>query len=202
MAGLKVTGNDMPNVGRRGIMSVRTFFAGLGLLTALLAAGCAGRSEPPPADEPAPPQAEAPPPSSQAEPPPSGTAREDRYWLPALFATEVDEAHYYVSRLADRRFIDTYGGDEHPRVWYIAAERLGQIGEPAVPLLFGLIDTTDAYELMLVLYALQLATQDSALMAETGGDYIQLGTVLTESTNRENREIALAWWQRHGWRWE
>ena len=190
-----------------GILAKRTPIAGLGLMVILLTAGCAGRAQPPPADESAPPQAEAPqaeapPPSSQAETPPSGTAREDRYWLPALFATEQDEAHYYVSRLADRRFIDTYGGDEHPRVWYIAAERLGQIGEPAVPLLFGLVDTTDAYELMLVLYALQLATQDSALMAETGGDYIQLGTVLTEDTNRENREIALAWWQRHSWRWE
>ncbi|EWG99013.1 hypothetical protein [Halomonas sp. BC04] len=185
-------------------MALRMLIAGLGLLTTLLVAGCAGHSEPPTASEPAPSQAEVPQPSTQAEPPlnVNGTAREDRYWLPALFATELDEAHYYVSRLADRRFIDTYGGDEHPRVWYIAAERLGQIGEPAVPLLFGLIDTTDAYELMLVLYALQLATQDPALMAETGGDYIQLGTVLTENTNRQNREIALAWWQRHGWRWE
>ena len=184
-------------------MAKRTLSAGLVPLVVLLTAGCAGRAEPPPAGEPAPAQdVQAPSPSVQAAPPLTGTAREDRYWLPTLFSTEEDEAHYYVSRLADRRFIDTYGGDEHPRVWYIAAERLGQIGEPAVPLLFGLVDTTDAYELMLVLYALQLATQDPALMAETGGDYIQLGTVLMEDTNRENREIALAWWQRHGWRWE
>ncbi|RCV91264.1 hypothetical protein [Billgrantia montanilacus] len=183
-------------------MAIRTRSAGLGLLVALLATGCAGRSEPPPMEAQAPPQADVPPPSAQAELPPNGTTREDRYWLPALFATEEDEVHYFISRLADRRFIDTYGGDEHPRVWYIAAERLGQIGKPAVPLLFSLIDSTDPYELMLVLYALQLATQDPALLVETGGDYVQLGSVLAESANLENRQIALAWWQRHGWRWE
>ncbi|RDB44034.1 hypothetical protein DU490_04945 [Halomonas sp. DQ26W] len=186
-------------------MATRTLFTGLVLLVILLTAGCAGRSEPRPAEVQAPPQAEVPPPPAQAEQPPNGTTRGDRYWLPPLFVTEEDKAHYYISRLADRRFIDTYGGDEHPRVWYIAAERLGQIGEPAVPLLFSLIDSADPYELMLVLYALQLATQDPVLLAETGGDFVQLGTVLAESANRENREnrqIALEWWQRHGWRWE
>ena len=130
------------------------------------------------------------------------TTRHDRFWVPPHFASQEDEAHYYVSRLADRRFIDVYGDKEHPRVWYIAAERLGQIGEPAIPLLYARIETEDEYELMLVLYALQLATQDSSLLAETGGDYVRLTTSLQAEANAENRQIALAWWQRQGWRWQ
>jgi hypothetical protein len=126
----------------------------------------------------------------------------DRDWLPPLFTGVEDEVHYYISRLADRRFVETYGGTEHPRPWYIAAERLGQIGEPAIPLLVSRLDTSDAYELMLALYALMLASQDPRLMTRTGGDYVELGSVLTEESNAENRATAQAWWQRHGWRWQ
>lgn len=178
-------------------MTLRTI-AILGLTTGLLL-GCGGR-----VPEPAPPLDE---PVAQAAPPDlairQGERRaEDRFWVPRHFHSVQDEAHYHVSRLADRSFVDVYGGDEHPRVWYIAAERLGQIGEPAVPLLFGLIDSGDDYELMLVLYALQLATQDPALMAQTAGDYVRLTSVLDPQANAQNREIALAWWERHGWRWQ
>ncbi|PMR75352.1 hypothetical protein [Billgrantia endophytica] len=179
-------------------MTTRVLRLSSALLVTLLLSGCATRSpEPPleslpsdiPVESPAPAVAEA-----QATP-------EDRYWLPPLFVTAEDQAHYYASRLADRRFVDTYGAAEHPRVWYTAAEQLGQLGEPAIPLLFGLIDTTSSHELMLVLYALQLASQDPAVLAQTGGEYIQLGTVLSEETNRENRSIALTWWERHGRHW-
>lgn len=163
--------------------------------------GCAGPSRAPvPQETPAPEQVE-----PVTTPPPvamSGTTREDRFWVPPHFASQDDEIHYYISRLADRRFIDVYGGEEHPRVWYIAAEQLGQIGEPAVPMLYALIDTDNQYELMLVLYALQLATQDPQLMTQTDGDYVRLSETLSESANAENRELALAWWERHGWRWQ
>ena len=130
------------------------------------------------------------------------TSRHDRFWMPPHFTSEEDKVHYYASRLADRRFVDVYGGEEHPRVWYIAAEQLGQIGQPAVPVLYSLIDTRDEYELMLVLYALQLATQDARLMAETGGAYVQLTTSLEPTANSANRDIALRWWEEHGWRWQ
>ncbi|QOR39522.1 hypothetical protein HNO52_14095 [Billgrantia diversa] len=140
--------------------------------------------------------------STEPSTPLVATTRHDRFWIPPLFASEEDEVHYYISRMADRRFIDVYGGEEHPRVWYIAAERLGQIGEPAVPMLFTLLDTHDEYELMLALYALQLATQDPRLMSQTGGDYVRLATALDEGANAENRTIALEWWGRHGWRWQ
>lgn len=171
-----------------------------GLLLVMLVGACSGRPSAPPSDAPATPPAVSE--TTRQDVTPIATSREDRFWTPPLFVTEADEAHYYLSRLADRRFVDVYGGEEHPRVWYIAAERLGQIGEPAIPLLFGLIDSQDPYELMLVLYALQLATQDPRVLAQTGGDYVRLGAVLDESANEENRDIALAWWQRHGWHWE
>ncbi|MFQ3788452.1 hypothetical protein [Halomonas sp. A29] len=169
------------------------------LFALVLASGCAGR--PAPEAEPAIAEPEQVSPTEPAAPL-VGTTQHDRFWVPPLFASEEDEAHYYISRLADRRFIDVYGGGEHPRVWYISAERLGQIGEPAIPLLYALIDTRDEYELMLVLYALQLATQDPQLMAQTGSDYVRLTETLNEGANAENRAIAVEWWERHGWRWQ
>ncbi|MGJ7458623.1 hypothetical protein ACR80S_06980 [Halomonas sp. MA07-2] len=169
-------------------------------LAVALLAGCAGGASIPPleANPVSPAKAPAKAPAEALSP---AVVVEDRHWLPPLFTDLEDEVHYYISRLTDRRFVDTYGGAEHPRPWYIAAERLGQIGETAIPLLVARLDTTDEYELMLVLYALMLASQAPALMATIGGDYIELGTVLDLRHNTENRDRALAWWQRHGWRW-
>ena len=91
----------------------------------------------------------------------------------------------------------SYGDRDNRRPWYIAAERLGEIGLPAVPLLFARLNTRDAYEQMLVLYALQLATQDPQLMARTRGDYVQLGVVLDPAYNADNVETAQQWWQQY-----
>lgn len=118
-------------------------------------------------------------------------------WAPPLQASPEEDAAYYVSRLSDRRFVSQYGGPDNPRPWYIAAERLGEIGMPAVPLLFARLNTEDQYELMLVLYALQLATQDPLVTFQTGGEAVQLPTVLDPSANGENRRIAQQWWERY-----
>lgn len=116
--------------------------------------------------------------------------------------SERDPVRYYIGKLPDRSYVETYGGEEHPRPWYTAAEALGEIGKPAVPALIERLDTADPYELMLALYALMLASQDAELLRETGGDYLRLDTVLTQDTNEENRRRALDWWQRyrHLWR--
>ena len=170
------------------------------LLAAMLSSGCGSRpADPPPRDDAPAPVGED---DAGGQVAPSAATAVDVLWLPHYFHTPEDRAHYYVSRLPDRGFTQTYGGAEHPRIWYTAAEQLGQIGEPAIPLLFARIDTHDPFELMLVLYALQLASQDPAVMARTGGEALQLGTVLTEDTNHENRAIALAWWERHRHLWE
>jgi len=108
---------------------------------------------------------------------------------------------YYISKLADRSFVKTYGGIEHPRTWYTAAEALGEIGSPAIPALVERLSTSDQYELMLALYALMLASQDPALQVQTGGDYLRLDTVLIKDTNEENRRRALDWWQRYRHLW-
>lgn len=160
--------------------------------------GCAGQSTPskPQPSEPlaAPTSEAAPTARGQHRQPGTGSATD---WVPPLFTSPEEEAAYYVSRLADRRFVSSYGDRDNPRTWYIAAERLGEIGKPAVPLLFARLNTQDEYELMLVLYALQLATQDPMLMVRTRDDYIQLRTTLDPAGNAENARIAQQWWQQH-----
>ena len=112
--------------------------------------------------------------------------------------TDADsvQVDYYIDKLPDRGFVSQYGDNDNPRTWYKAAEALGQIGKPAIPALIARLDTPDPYELKLVLYALMLASQDPALLQETGGHYLQLSTVLTEETNDENRDRACEWWRR------
>lgn len=114
---------------------------------------------------------------------------------------EQEAIQFYIDKLPDRTYVETYGGDEHPRPWYTAAEALGELGKPAIPALIERLDTADSYELMLALYALMLASQDPVLLDETNGDYLQLGTVLTEESNADNRRRAREWWARHEALW-
>ncbi len=179
-------------------MQRSALYLGVVVGVSLLLAGCAGGGQRP---SPTPSQAaaEAPLPSPKSAPA-ATTAPETAMasdWVPPLFISPEEEASYYVSRLADRRFVTSYGDRDNRRPWYIAAERLGEIGLPAVPLLFARLNTRDAYEQMLVLYALQLATQDPQLMVRTGGDYVQLGVVLDPAHNADNVASAQQWWQQH-----
>ena len=172
----------------------------IGMGGSLLLAGCASGQRPAPTTTQA--VAEAPLNTGQ---PALGTAANSLApvtaktsdWVPPLFVGPEEEASYYVSRLADQRFVASYGDRDNPRPWYIAAERLGEIGLPAIPLLFSRLDTSNAYEQMLVLYALQLATQDPQLMVRTGSEYVQLGSVLDPARNAENVATARQWWQKH-----
>ena len=162
----------------------------------LLLAGCAGQPS-------APARSGVSPVASSSVEAPAGPASvpvragQAQDWRPPLLTSPEEEAAYYVSRLADRRFVGQYGGPDNPRPWYIAAERLGDIGMPAVPLLFARLNTDDQYELMLAIYALHLATQDPLVTFQTGGEAVQLPTVLDPSANEENRRIAQQWWERH-----
>lgn len=178
--------------------SLRMWVVGIG--GGLVLAGCAGGQRPAPS--PIQPDSEAP--LTVAQPLPSETGMNTMPvtgmasdWVPPLFISPEEEASYYVSRLADRRFVTSYGGYGDRRPYYIAAERLGEIGLPAISLLFTRLNTADQYELALALYALQLATQDPQLMVQTSGEYIQLGVVLDPAYNADNVAIAQQWWQRH-----
>lgn len=140
------------------------------------------------------------PPASES--PPAGQADHETSANTAATAPPQHETvHYYISRLPDRLYVKTYGDAENPRPWYIAAEALGEIGKPAVPALIARLDSPDPYELKLALYALMLASQDPELLAETGGEYLRLTSVLTEESNAENRQQALDWWQRNRHLW-
>ncbi|MGO2148077.1 hypothetical protein [Halomonas sp.] len=162
------------------------------LLGSVLLAGCAGKQHratstaPQANDEPV-----------QAAPVASTSSVSATDWVPPLYISPEEEASYYVSRLSDRRFVSYYGDQDNRRTFYIAAERLGDIGLPAVPLLYARLNTQDEYEQMLVLYALQLATQDPLLTSKTGGNYVQLPSVLSPESNAENVVIAQQWWQRN-----
>lgn len=111
-----------------------------------------------------------------------------------------DTIRFYVGKLGDRSFQSTYGHEDEPYTWHIAAERLGQIGAPAVPSLIEVLGT-EAYAEMLALYALMLAVQDTAVLSRTGGEPIGYYSVLSESGNAPNRERALNWWAKHRHLW-
>src|SRR5690625_190365 len=117
--------------------------------------------------------------------------------LPAAPMQEQQKIVFYIDKLADQTFVDSYGDNDNPKVWYTAAEKLGAIGAPAIPALVRRLSTTDPYELMLALYALMLASQDPIIMLQTGDDYLQLDTVLTPQTNPVNLKLAQQWCRRH-----
>lgn len=107
------------------------------------------------------------------------------------------EVNFYIKKLADPSYIEPYGDAQEPKVWYIAAETLGAMGAPAIPELVGRLSTNNSYELMLVLYALMLATQDPVVLETTHDDYLLLDTVLTPETNAENLQRAIQWCQNY-----
>lgn len=110
-------------------------------------------------------------------------------------STETEEIEFYISKLPDRNFTDTYG---HGYTWYTAAEELGKIGKPAIPYLMNQLQSDDDYVVMLSLYALQLASQDSRVTEKTGGEYIELeGTVLSKESNDVNINVAYSWWEKY-----
>jgi len=114
--------------------------------------------------------------------------------------SEAEEIEFYINKLPDRDFTETYG---HGYTWYTAAEELGMIGKPAIPHLVKQLQSDDEYVVMLSLYALQLASQDSAVTEKTGGDYIELeGTVLSKESNSGNVQLAESWWNRHRHLWD
>lgn len=112
-----------------------------------------------------------------------------------------DDLQYNLNKLSDPDYTQTYGDGENDKIWYIAAENLGQIGKQAVPHLIEKLDSADEFEVMLALYALQLASQDSELQAQTNHNYLSLPSVLNPRANARNRAIALSWWQEYEHLW-
>ncbi|RUO28801.1 hypothetical protein CWE12_10840 [Aliidiomarina sedimenti] len=120
---------------------------------------------------------------------------------PPTADSAADSLSYNLRRLADRDFVDSYGDGENEKIWYTAAENLGEIGKQAIPPLIERLDSPDEYEVMLALYALQLASQDEALAEDIGDNYLRLPSVLNPRANPQNRAIALSWWQQYEHLW-
>lgn len=112
------------------------------------------------------------------------------------------DIEYNLARLSDPDYTQTYGDGENEKIWYSAAENLGMIGKPAIPHLIEKLASDDDFEVMLALYALQLASQDQVLQAQTDGNYLTLPSVLNPRANRHNRAIALDWWQTYQHLWD
>ena len=109
----------------------------------------------------------------------------------------------YVSKLNDRSFWVPYGEEEEPSKWWLAAERLGEVGAPAIPSLMNQIADADSFKVMLALYGLLLASQDPEVLKRTNGEHIDYhGVVLDSSSNAAHSAIALSWWEKHHALWE
>ena len=126
----------------------------------------------------------------------------DRQSEPDEYTDRADDLDYNLSKLDDPEFTQTYGDGENEKIWYTAAENLGSIGKPAIPHLIAKLDSDSEHEVMLALYALQLASQDPALQRQTDGNYIALPSVLNPRANRHNRAIALSWWEQFQYLWD
>lgn len=87
----------------------------------------------------------------------------------------VDSIEFYVRHLGDSTFVSHYGDFDEATVWYIAAERLGMMGTPAIGPLIRHLDSARGFDLGQTLYALSLASQHESVKAITGGELPPVG---------------------------
>src|SRR5690554_5929852 len=107
-------------------------------------------------------------------------------------AEQLTAVHYYIGKLPDRTYVDTYGGEEHPRTWYTAAEALGVVAKAAIHDLLVRPGSAEGCDGELVPRALVLASQDRLLLDEGAGAELLLAIVLTRETGDENLRRARA----------
>lgn len=101
---------------------------------------------------------------------------------------------YYIDKLRDTTYIDIYN-EEY--IYYIAPERLGQIGKAAIPKLIDQLQTSDDYERALALYGLLLASQHDNVKEIVGDDYIPTHLDFDARNHPAQVEKALAWWEKY-----
>lgn len=102
--------------------------------------------------------------------------------------------NYYVEKLHDPTFV-SINAEEH--TYYTAAECLGELGKPAIPVLIERLDTTDDYERALVLYALGLASQADNVKTFCGNDYIPVNLDFDARNHPEAVTTAKLWWNKY-----
>ncbi len=118
------------------------------------------------------------------------------------YVKSMGDVLFYIHKLKDEDFTSTYGDGENIKIWYIAAEELGQIGKPAIPFLIKNLDTKNDYEITLTLYALLLSSQHENVKEFTNGDYIKVNLDFNPKTHQEYIKIAKSWWEKYKDNWE
>lgn len=109
-----------------------------------------------------------------------------------------EEVEFFIEKLKDKTFVETYGDSEEERTWYTAAEELGMLGKEAIPYLIQHLNTTtDTYDKGLTLYALLLASQDENLKEITNGEYIQAGLTFEIDEQEKFTQAAIEWWNKY-----
>jgi len=134
--------------------------------------------------------------SGEADIMPESDKREDQT-EEDITDNEDQKVAFYLEKLKDKSFTDTYGDGEEPKVWYTAAEELGMLGKKSIPGLIEKLDTDDDYERALALYALLLASQDEEVKAFTDGEYIDVTLDFNPETHPEMIDKAMAWWNKY-----
>jgi hypothetical protein len=99
-----------------------------------------------------------------------------------------DELSFYLDKLKDSEFTNTYGDGY---IWRIAAEELGAMGKSAVPHLIKKLDTEDDYERTQTLYALRLAAQCGNVKVFTYGEYVKASEAFPDV--KEHAELIREW---------
>ena len=109
-------------------------------------------------------------------------------------ASEGDELEFYLSKLKDTSYYETYN---HNYKWYTACEELGKIGKEAIPPLIEQLQTARTYEKSTIFYSLLLASQNKNCKELIGNDFVKVGM----SADPAKQEIYLAvvdqWWNKH-----
>ncbi len=114
-----------------------------------------------------------------------------------LRQTGVDSISFFISMLGDSAFVSHYGDFDQPTTWYIASERLGMMGRPAIAPLMKSLSTAKGFALEQTLYALMLAAQNTNVTPITGGDYPQDPRFKSEYAGMSPVEAWRAWYAKY-----
>lgn len=105
-------------------------------------------------------------------------------------STKKSKLGFYLEKLRDKDFTNTYG---ECYTWYIAAEKIGEIGRPAIPFLIDKLDTKDSYERTQILYALFLAANNENVKNIIKSDIPELAKQYTLPPLQWHKELVAEW---------
>lgn len=118
------------------------------------------------------------------------------------YIESIGDVLFYIHKLKDEDYTSTYGDGQNIKIWYTAAEELGQIGKPAIPFLIKNLHTKNDYERALTLYALLLATQHENVKEFSHGSYINVNLEFDTENHEEYVKKANSWWEKYKHNWE